>query len=82
MFIIGFRGRDYVFSSVRVFIVLTDALHGLSPFPQGKGDGMKEEWIAYIVKQTLQGLKYFHDQGQVGVCLPFTLSGPVATCGL
>lgn len=35
---------------------------------QGKGDGMKEEWIAYIVKQTLQGLKYFHDQGQVIVC--------------
>eukprot|EP00752_Nemacystus_decipiens_P015075 g13429.t1 len=32
---------------------------------EGKGDGMKEEWIAYIVKQTLQGLKYFHDQGQI-----------------
>lgn len=27
---------------------------------------MKEEWIAYVLKQTLQGLKYFHDQGQVG----------------
>lgn len=26
---------------------------------------MKEEWIAYVLKQTLQGLKYFHDQGQV-----------------
>lgn len=43
------------------------------PFPllgrrhsQGKGEGMKEEWIAYVLKQTLQGLKYFHDQGQVG----------------
>lgn len=34
---------------------------------QGKGEGMKEEWIAYVLKQTLQGLKYFHDQGQVGV---------------
>ena len=32
---------------------------------QGKGNGMKEEWIAYVLKQTLQGLKYFHDQGQV-----------------
>lgn len=32
---------------------------------QGKGDGMKEECIAYVLKQTLQGLKYFHDQGQV-----------------
>lgn len=26
---------------------------------------MKEECIAYVLKQTLQGLKYFHDQGQV-----------------
>lgn len=34
-------------------------------FAQGKGEGMKEEWIAYVLKQTLQGLKYFHDQGQV-----------------
>lgn len=32
---------------------------------QGKGEGMKEEWIAYVLKQTLQGLKYFHDNGQV-----------------
>lgn len=32
---------------------------------QGLGDGMKEECIAYVLKQTLQGLKYFHDQGQV-----------------
>ncbi|CAM9319251.1 unnamed protein product [Ectocarpus sp. 12 AP-2014] len=32
---------------------------------EGKGEGMKEEWIAYILKQTLQGLKYFHDQGQI-----------------
>ena len=30
---------------------------------------MREEWIAYIVKQTLQGLKYFHDQGQVSTSL-------------
>ncbi|CAN0233871.1 unnamed protein product [Ascophyllum nodosum] len=32
---------------------------------EGKGEGMKEEWIAYVLKQTLQGLKYFHDQGQI-----------------
>eukprot|EP00903_Cladosiphon_okamuranus_P013273 g12375.t1 len=32
---------------------------------EGKGDGMKEECIAYVLKQTLQGLKYFHDQGQI-----------------
>ncbi|CAM9779704.1 unnamed protein product, partial [Ectocarpus fasciculatus] len=32
----------------------------------GKGAiQLKEEWIAYILKQTLQGLKYFHDQGQI-----------------
>lgn len=36
---------------------------------QGKGNGMKEEWIAYVLKQTLQGLKYFHDQGQVRATL-------------
>eukprot|EP00752_Nemacystus_decipiens_P010261 g9145.t1 len=33
--------------------------------PQGMGDGMKEDWIAYIVQQTLQGLKYLHDRGQI-----------------
>lgn len=54
---------------------------GPSPFLQGKGDGMKEEWIAYIVKQTLQGLKYFHDQGQVNflfsrLLCPVRSSGP------
>ena len=54
------------FYSVRLFFY---TMHRPSRFLQGKGDGMKEEWIAYIVKQTLQGLKYFHDQGQVIVYL-------------
>jgi len=31
----------------------------------GFGRGMKEEWLAYVLKQTLQGLEYFHRSGQV-----------------
>lgn len=31
----------------------------------GMGEGMKEDWLAYILRETLQGLKYFHDQGQI-----------------
>jgi len=31
----------------------------------GHGEGMKEEWIAAILKATLEGLEYFHKQGQV-----------------
>jgi len=29
------------------------------------GEGMKEDWLAYILRETLQGLKYFHDNGQI-----------------
>mmetsp|Transcript_16026 Transcript_16026/g.21181 ORF Transcript_16026/g.21181 Transcript_16026/m.21181 type:complete len:401 (+) Transcript_16026:237-1439(+) len=31
----------------------------------GMGEGMREEWIAYILHETLQGLHYFHSQGQL-----------------
>lgn len=31
----------------------------------GMGEGLKEEWIAVILKATLEGLKYFHSQNQV-----------------
>ncbi|TFJ88140.1 hypothetical protein NSK_000494 [Nannochloropsis salina CCMP1776] len=31
----------------------------------GMGEGMREEWLAYILRESLQGLKYFHDQGQI-----------------
>jgi serine/threonine-protein kinase OSR1/STK39 len=31
----------------------------------GMGEGMKEDWLAYILRETLQGLKYFHDNGQI-----------------
>lgn len=31
----------------------------------GYGDGMNEEWLAYILKEALQGLKYLHDSGQI-----------------
>lgn len=31
----------------------------------GKGEGLKEEWIATILKQVLQGLEYYHSQGAV-----------------
>jgi len=29
------------------------------------GEGMKEEWLAYILKQALLGIKYLHDHGQI-----------------
>ncbi|CAM9327664.1 unnamed protein product [Chrysoparadoxa australica] len=32
---------------------------------KGKGDGMQEEWIAYVLKETLQGLNYFHQNGHI-----------------
>jgi serine/threonine-protein kinase OSR1/STK39 len=32
---------------------------------QGKPPGMREEWIAYILSETLQGLQYFHSNGQI-----------------
>jgi len=31
----------------------------------GMGEGMREDWLAYILRESLQGLKYFHDQGQI-----------------
>lgn len=31
----------------------------------GMGEGLREDWLAYILRETLQGLKYFHDQGQI-----------------
>lgn len=31
----------------------------------GLGEGLREDWLAYILRETLQGLKYFHDQGQI-----------------
>mmetsp|Transcript_6523 Transcript_6523/g.7939 ORF Transcript_6523/g.7939 Transcript_6523/m.7939 type:complete len:446 (+) Transcript_6523:314-1651(+) len=31
----------------------------------GLGEGLKEEWIAIILKAALEGLNYFHQQGQV-----------------
>lgn len=32
---------------------------------KGFGDGMKEEWIALILKSALLGLEYFHNHGQL-----------------
>lgn len=31
----------------------------------GFGEGMNEEWLAYILQETLQGLRYLHDNGQI-----------------
>jgi serine/threonine-protein kinase OSR1/STK39 len=32
---------------------------------QGFGEGMNEEWLAYILKESLQGLRYLHEHGQI-----------------
>jgi serine/threonine protein kinase len=29
------------------------------------GEGMNEEWLAYIIRETLQGLSYLHGNGQI-----------------
>ena len=29
------------------------------------GEGMNEEWLAYILHQTLQGLNYLHEKGHI-----------------
>ena len=31
----------------------------------GMGDGMNEEWLAYILREALQGLHYLHNNGQI-----------------
>jgi serine/threonine-protein kinase OSR1/STK39 len=31
----------------------------------GNGDGMNEEWLAYILREALQGLRYLHNNGQI-----------------
>ena len=31
----------------------------------GMGDGMSEEWLAYILREALQGLHYLHANGQI-----------------
>ena len=31
----------------------------------GMGDGMSEEWLAYILREALQGLHYLHNNGQI-----------------
>lgn len=80
-----YRFMSGVESGIRIYSNLHSSLQfswPLASFPgvscswvgvysQGKGEGMKEEWIAYVLKQTLQGLKYFHDQGQVTSCCSF-----------
>jgi len=31
----------------------------------GYGEGMDEDWVAYILQQTLQGLEYLHEKGHI-----------------
>ena len=31
----------------------------------GLGEGMNEEWLAYILREALQGLHYIHSNGQI-----------------
>lgn len=31
----------------------------------GMGEGMSEEWLAYILREALQGLHYLHNNGQI-----------------
>ena len=31
----------------------------------GNGDGMNEDWLAFILREALQGLRYLHDNGQI-----------------
>ena len=31
----------------------------------GFGEGMNEEWLAYILQEALQGLQYLHSNGQI-----------------
>lgn len=31
----------------------------------GNGDGMNEEWLAFIIREALQGLRYLHNNGQI-----------------
>lgn len=31
----------------------------------GLGEGMNEDWLAYILRETLQGLHYLHHNGQI-----------------
>ena len=46
--------------------VMTQARHlGLPP-------GMHEDWIVWILKETLQGLRYFHEHQKIRKAAPFS----------